>query len=287
VPSAGGEASTLVAGWARDFWIEDDRLLYVTAGFDLLSMPIEGGATQTIAYGTSLQASGDSYVATWALDRQAIYWVRDRYLGDLVSEHTIWRGDRSSGQETSVALPTKKDSGQVRDIIPVGDELLVTQGSYGSVAWAMPRTSGPPRQLASYGQDGRFLGVSRAGEILWARYEGAFDGTMGSDRYSVARADLSGSAPTPFWVDKPPNAYPMGAWERGGGGWYLSAWEWGKDDALHTALWTVDAAGKGTRISCDPEVRSRIQSATVTPEGFYAIVSYTNQYIQIVAVPAP
>jgi hypothetical protein len=279
-----GKATRLYDQWARDFWIEDDRLLYVSSDFVLHGMPIGGGPAESIVYGATLEPNADVYVFSWALDRDALYWDRQRF-GDSTSEFSIWRGERGSGRETSVSLPVSKDVGLVQDIIPVGEELLVSL-SDGSV-WAFPRTGGAVRQVPSSGQRAKFLGVSPAGEILWARYDGGFDGTRGSDRYVVSRGRMAGGQPEPFWPEKPPNAYAMGAWARGGGAWYVQTWEYGTDDATHLSVWGVDAQGKGTRLACDPEVASRFGSATVAPDGLYAIVQYTNLYIQIIAVRAP
>lgn len=287
VPVTGGEASVVVDGGVWDAWIEDGRLLYVQ-DLRLFSRPLAGGPPQEIAYGRSLldQARDLPSVYAWGLDRDALYWTRDRYLGDLQHEFTIWRGLRGTGEETSVALPIRKQAGLVRNIIPVGDDLLVTLGLDGGLSWALPRTGGTARQVPSPGASSRFLGVSAAGEVLWSSAGGGFDGTKGSERYLVARGGLTGAAPEPFWVGKPRNAYPLGAWDRGGGRWYISTWEWGTDGALHTAVWSVNGTGEGRRLACDPEVRSRMIAGAAAPDALYGVVRYTNQYWQVVSVAA-
>jgi hypothetical protein len=287
VPVTGGEASVVVEGGLWDAWIEDDRLLYVQ-DLRLFSKPLAGGPAQEITYGRSLldQAKELPSVTAWGLDRDALYWSRDRYLGDLQSEVTIWRGSRGGGEETSAVLPVRKNANLVRSIIPVGDDLVVTHGLDGPLAWALPRTGGPAREVASLGPTSKLLGVSAAGEVLWSAPGGGFDGTKGSERYLVARGRLTEAAPQPFWVGKPRNAYPMGAWDRGGGRWYVSTWEWGTDGALHTAVWSVNALGDGKRLACDPEVGSRLIAGAAAPDAHYGVVRYTNQYWQVIAVAA-
>ena len=288
VPVSGGEPSLVAEGWVRDAWIEDDRLVYVQ-NYRLLSKPLAGGPAQEITYGRSLleQAKDLPFVSTWGLDRDALYWHRERYLGEQ-EEVTIWRGARGSGEETSVVLPVRKYTSLVRNIIPVGDDLLVTLGPDGGVSWVLPRAGGMVREVSSLGASSRFLGVSAAGEVLWSDRGEGFDGRRGSERYVVARGGLKEAPPQPFWVSKPRNAYPMAAWDRGlgEGGWYVSTWEWGTDGALHTAVWSVNAMGEGKRLACDPEVGSRLIAGAAAPDTLYGVVRYTNLYWQLIAVAA-
>jgi hypothetical protein len=69
----------------------------------------------------------------------------------------------------------------------------------------------------------------------------------------------------------PPIA-PTGAWSDGAGGWYISTIETATDLAGHAAIWSVDGAGKGVRLACDPRQWSTIQSAVATRGTIYLLV---------------
>lgn len=286
LPAAGGAPSLLYEGLSRGFWIEDQRLL-VLDDAELFALPLEGGPTQVALRGPKI-AEREYLTQRWVLDRDALYWVRAEPVQQGATPWSVWRARRDGGGEEQLAvLPLMSGGGIIEELLPAGDQLVAISSS-GERAWAVPRSGGAARALTPpAGERPGVVGVGDDGTALWRYFGNSSAGGMERPGYLLSRGRTDGSAPEPFWADKPPEVYPLAAWWREGGGWFVSAWETGTDEALHTTLWAVTAQGKATRLACDPEVQSRVLKAAVAPDGLYGIINYTNNHWAILGVAAP
>jgi hypothetical protein len=150
--------------------------------------------------------------------------------------------------------------------------------------WSVAKKDGDTLHLPRWKGALEVLGISDDGEILWSGFDGA-DADGSNRRFSIGRSRVDGSAPQRFWIGMPSHGDPRRAWADGNGGWYVSTWEHGVDQALHTSIFAVDSQGRGTRLACDPEVESTVSVAAVGPEALYVITTYSNHYWAIAAIP--
>jgi len=63
-------------------------------------------------------------------------------------------------------------------------------------------------------------------------------------------APTDGSAARQFWPDMPPRLNVESVWQDPYGGWLVSSQETFNDGLAHLSLYSVDRAGKCTRVAC-------------------------------------
>jgi hypothetical protein len=277
VPESGGDPLLLYQGDSWNFWLEGSDLLYAT-GADLYRMPLAGGAAESIYHGHLFDDGRSKLVKDWNLDGDSIYWMQVQY--DQADGWTLWRGLRNGGGDSPVAALPMVDFVDRVSVLP--DQLVAVSSA--PELWTVRKKDGATRRLPRWQAAPEVLGISDDGEILWSGYDGA-DEDGSHWRYSVARSRVDGSAPQRSWIGKPPHAHPIRAWADGAGGWYVSTWELGVDQAQHVSIFAIDAQGQGTRLACDPEVDSTVNVAAVGPQALYLVTTYSNHYSAIVAIP--
>jgi hypothetical protein len=269
VPTTGGTPTTVRNEEQLRFWIEGEQLLFVNSG-GLFRAPLAGGAAERVLGGSHFDRDNPKYGSGWALDRDSLFWAEHLPPNGPEKMVTIWRGLRNGGGET--ALGTLTSSSLIDEILPIGDQLVVTANGRGNI-WTVPRTGGTPQPLAwlTSGVVTRLHGILDDGRILFDRPEFTDESHLSVARYVVGHARIDGTgAETILTTPRP--IVPAGVWSDGAGGWYVSTTETAMDLTLHTAIWSVDSAGKGIRLACDPKESSTIESAVATRAGIYLLV---------------
>jgi hypothetical protein len=282
LPTAGGPTSMVSRATPWRFWVEEDGVTFAAAE-GLQTIPLLGGPAERLIPLPAWTQRGAPLAQ--ALDDQGLYWISSLPSSDTSTAWALHQQPRTGEPQRELARVTSAGYDTVEAIVPVGEQLALVPYS-GKQIRVVPRAGGEARLLPDGGDEE--IGLSPEGAILWRKDEGGFDGSRGSDRYSVRQSHVDGRPPAPFWAEKPPNAYPRAAWGDGTGGWYVSTWEWGSDEALHTVLWSLDRTGRGRRLACDPEVQSSVETAVVGSDALYAIVRYSNfNHWAIVRIAAP
>lgn len=77
---------------------------------------------------------------------------------------------------------------------------------------------------------------------------------------------------------RPPSLLAQHGWDDGEGGFCVAAWEWGPNESIHLTMWTVDAAGHGRRLACDPPVQGQVTAAAAGPDDLYGILRPSNTF---------
>jgi hypothetical protein len=295
LPDSGGAPSTIYDGYAMNFWIEGDRILHVSAGPPavvngvnvaptlLYSTPIAGGPPEVVMETHIWDRFVGQFVDGYALDSRALYWLRGDGDG-----WGAWRAGRDGSGEVKLAsLPGSSTFYDTSVLVP--DRLIAYfAGPYsGSSLVSVSRGGGEATPLP-VPAGSTVLGVLSDGSALVQTITSGGNGQKRSDHYGTQRLRPSATELEPFWVDKPPPAYAMAAWDDPGRGTLLSVWEWGTDDALHTTIWALDRDGRGTRLACDPVVGSRVRFAAVSPDAIFLLVENiheTRSYWQVARIP--
>jgi hypothetical protein len=295
LPDTGGAPTTIYDGSVTNFWIEGDRILHVSPGEPtvvngvhvqptlLYSTPIAGGTSDVVIQTHIWDKFVDQLVEGFALDSQGLYWLRSDGDG-----WGAWRAGRDGSGDVKFATfphgPTLYDS----DVVLPDRLIAYYSGPYaGATLLDVPKSGGEATPLP-VPQAATVVGVRSDGTTLLQSLITAGNGQKRSDHYSLQQLRLGATDVEPFWVDKPPSAYPIAAWDDPGRGTLLSAWEWGTDDALHTTIWAFDRDGRGTRIACDPVVGSRVRVAAVSPDAIFLLVENiqaTSSYWQVARIP--
>jgi hypothetical protein len=294
LPDTGGTPSTIYDGYARDFWIEGDRILHVSSGQPrlvdglniaptlLYSTPIAGGTPEVVIETHIWDKFVEQLIEGYALDGQALYWLRED--GDGWS---AWRAGRDgSGDVKLGSLPGPRTFYDNSVLTP--DQLIAYySGPYAaSSLHSVPKSGGEATPLPAPA-GATVIGVLSDGSALVQEITSGGNGQKRSDHYATERLRLGATEVEPFWVDKPPPAYAIAGWDDPGRGSLLSVWEWGTDDALHTTIWALDRDGRGTRLACDPVAGSQVRVAAVSPDAIFVIVEElheTTSYWQVARI---
>jgi hypothetical protein len=285
IPTGGGAASLLRRDDAVDLWMETDQLLYLSEGV-LFRVPIAGGSPEALPVQIPEYRTDGPRRVAWELDAEALYWVEHGYAR---GESSLWRAGRVDGLVAKLAdFPPDGSYDQVDVLASHGGQLLGTNRWLRSELVLVDKAGGATREVPNASPASRYLGASLEGEVLWESDSGVPDGTIEGARFRVEKGGLDGTALVPFWTDKPAHLYPMGAWSRGNGGWYVAALQWGPapDDRRHATIWSVEPDGRGTRLACDQMARSHVAAAVVAPDGLYAAIQRDSSW-QLVRVTAP
>jgi hypothetical protein len=299
VSPADGNRSTLPVP-ERDiwsYWLEDDRLIYVVgqrtmtgstpqASLSLFAWPLAGGAAEKLFDASVWASQFIPRLGGMALDREAFHWTEMAATPAGGREWTLWRNPRTGGDAVRLAVVgrPKDDLTGFDGLLPLDDRIIAYSSRLvDGMAWAIPRAGGEARPLPSW-PGANIVGAGSDGALLWQRSLDTFNGQRGSDHYEVGLLRPDAAAVEPHWTGKPPAAYVRAAWSDGRGGWFVSTGEWGGDQARHTTIWAVDAAGEGRRLACDPEIDRQITTGAATPDAFYGIAVYSNLYWQLVEI---
>jgi hypothetical protein len=284
VPAAGGEARVVSSVFSFGLWIEGDRLLYANDKGELHALPLEGGKDELVLVRRTYEVDRD-WGAALALGADALFWVRDENGADGRS-FTIWQAPRDGQDEAALAVLARgKIFGIVNSLFLVGD--LLVAYAQPSDLWVVPRAGGALRRLSQWTDalTPHFLGIAEDGSVLWSKIEYGPDRTLATGGQALLRSHVDGSEPAPFWAGKDLKIFPLKAWGDGTRGWYLSTWETDGNNGLHTTIWWVGSDGTGaTRLACDPEVSSFVDTAAVGPDGLYVVVHYNNDYWSIASI---
>jgi len=278
LPTAGGEPTTVLRHLGTEYWIEDDRVLYVEEGV-LYRMPLSGSEPERIP-----EAIADSHVyadgkeltwaRNWTLGGAALYWISSPTLG--APQSSFWRASRDLGDIRVLAsLDLAFDDGSLDRLVSIADQLLTTSGASARV-WQIPKEGGEARELPRFGAGmAKILAVIDDGTIVWRRE---------SSTAALGRSRLDGRPVEPFPTSVPSNVSVTDVWSDGMGGFYLAATEKAADEAWHVTIWHLDQSGQGARIACDPQIGSSMLGAVAGPDGLYGIIRYSNRYWELVRI---
>jgi hypothetical protein len=177
IPTVGGPATQVHAGSLWSFWIEDDDLIFAE-GSTLYRMPIKGGDSQPIlTYHIFDPGLSSRFVASWALDRDALYWV----LYDFVA-FTVWRSPRDgSGDQQIATLPTPPSStaSAVR-LTLMGDQVFVISDTEALV-----------RRVGAKSGQFRRPRPSRVNRLPWRRTAACFGGAAWATPTTTAASSFA------------------------------------------------------------------------------------------------
>jgi hypothetical protein len=275
LPMGGGEASIVFDGWVQAFWLEDDQLLAVSASA-LERTPASGGSVETVL---SLDWLNDinSINGPWVLDRDALYWARNDFVGS-----TLWRAPRDGSDRQQLA--TFPPSGDAIDL-HIDSLTQLDDGRLVAVAWrrvfTIQKSDGALREATIADNLGPPLGIAPDGTMLLTQ---AAPDSDGHPRTSLVKQRVDDNAPGPPLLTF--DALAMAARRAtpdGNGGFYVLAAEFGTDGGIHATVWALDASNHLTRLACDPEIRRFIMGGAGTPDALYAVVWDLNSW-QVVAV---
>jgi len=282
LPADGGEATTVLPDFGLDYWIEDDRVLYVELGSGVLyQVKLSGLESERVPEPlvdshVFENGSSVSVALTWALDSAALYWAGMGRLG--ASQASVWRASRDASDTRMLAsIDLANTNGSIARLLPIADQLLTATGGLSARLWKVPTGGGEAQELPRFDKKlAMIIGISEDGTILWS------DDEAGTQEMGRSRHD--GLPVQPFETSVPSNVRVSGAWSDGSGGYYLAATEKAADDAMHVTVWRVNANGDGRRLACDPQIGSSIQGAVAGPDGLYGTVLYSNSYWELVRI---
>jgi hypothetical protein len=218
-----------------------------------------------------------TFIMAWAIDPENVYWVVHELPGPRAS---VWATARAGGKPRMLAVlePGEGETSLFDRIESVGDHLIIYPKGFGFdvPVFSVLKAGGEAKRLPTAWHSATLVGVSTNGTVLVQRQTKVGNGEPRSEEFELGRLRPGADAVEPFWPGHPPTAYAVRAWDDGAGGFYVHAWEWGPNDALHATMWSLDAEGRGRRLGCDPLVRSIIYVAAIGPDAIYAIATPSN-----------
>jgi len=277
IPTVGGQATQVFAGSLWSIWIEDDDLIF-GQGPTLYRLPIRGGDPEPILTLHIFDPGLSSrLVESWALDRDALYWI----LYDYVSV-TVWRAPRDgSGDQQIAALPASVGSigtaSSVRMTL-VGDQVFVTSDTD---VWVVAKTGGEIRTVLSKADGNGYL-IAMASDGGMLRWRSA--GDLNHPRSELVRVTAETSPGEALWSFDPRTTSIDRAWSDGAGGWYIAAEETATDAGRHLTIHSLaQGEPRPTRLACDPEISRVAFSGAGTSDGVFVLIGNTNAW-EIAAV---
>jgi hypothetical protein len=258
VPASGGSPTALSDATAYWMWLDGQAIDFVFDSDKLQQIPLGGGAPTVLADGMTIDVAPDYAVpGAFAFDGQYLYWDLHPPTGSTTS-WSAWRMAAAGGAAEQLATLPPPAAGQsnLHTLTPTPEGLLVSvEHNTGVAAYLVPSSGGSPATLPvpPAGGTGSVWGESLLGAgpsgVVWL---------TDADSDTLNITDLSD--PTmpvlrPLWTDLPStlittglSAYPAGD----DGSWIIGGFERFDDGRQHVSLWSVDAAGNGVRLGCDP-----------------------------------
>lgn len=258
VPASGGSPTAVSDASAYWMWLDGQAIDFVYDSDELLQIPLAGGAPTVVADGMTTGVPPDYAVpGAFAFDGQYLYWDLHPPSGSSTS-WSVWRMSASGGAAEQLANlpPTPAGQSNLHTLTPTPGGLLVAVERNTSVAaYLVPPSGGSPATLPVPPAEGTgsiwsesLLGAGPRG-VVWL---------MDADTDTLTLTDLTDPmAPVwrPLWTDLPStlvtsdlSAYPGGA----DGSWIIGGFERFDDGQQHVSVWSVDAAGNGARLGCNP-----------------------------------
>jgi len=280
MPAAGGEPTMLTSDGAAAAWISGETLYYSNGSGVLRQLPIAGGPATTLLDPMAPSMNPSQWASGVAVDGHYFYWTLTPQGGP--GEGRLQRTALSDATtETVATLPGRQDAYPARMWAATTETLFMIPGT-GNITYAMPLGGGALRTLTapSAPADAALnpLGVNNRG-VLWDVI--GSESTLTKPRITFGISDLAdppGTAARAFWLGKPGGLWPMpeGSFADGDRGWIVTGSEALADGSLHVSVWSVDAAGNGTRLGCGPALVSNnffalIMTAVVTPDAVYIV----------------
>lgn len=243
----GGTPRRIVEDAGREFWLEDEQLLYA-AGDRLYAAPIEGGTGELVSdggmFGMERRRKRNVTITAYALSESHLYWTTFEY-GDERTIVGVWRSARSAG--SSELLAVLPEAARLIDTLVVLPDTLLAVPSSG-VAYRVPRSGGDAEPLPEV-EDGQLVGAAESG-ILWSLFQVRGENTS----RDLWLSKPTGAKPKPFWPNKDRRIEPAHAWSDDRA-WVFYATESFSDGHEHLSVWSVEPDGDAARLACDPEAR--------------------------------
>jgi hypothetical protein len=282
----GGSPVALSTATAYSMWLDGQAIDFVYDTDQLQQIPLTGGPPTVVADGMTIGVAPDYAVAGgFAFDGQYLYWDLHPPAGSSAG-WSAWRMPAAGGAAEQLANlpPTAPGESNLHTLTPTPGGLLVAIDHNITVAaYLVPLAAGSPATLPVPPSDGTdpasidsFLGTGPNG-VVWL---------TSAATATVSLTDLTD--PTmpiwrPLWTELPStlatgnlSAYPGGA----DGSWIIGGFERFEDGQQHTTLWSVDAAGNGVRLGCNPNADTYftgvLSAVLPTPTAVYAIAAAGN-----------
>lgn len=282
--SVGGSPIALSSGPAFWMWLDGQAIDFVYDTDQLQQIPLTGGPPTMVADGMTIGVAPDDAVAGgFAFDGQYLYWDLHSPAGSSAG-WSAWRMPAAGGAATKLAdlPPPAAGQGNEHTLTPTPEGLLVAAARFPDVvAYLVPPSGGSPAMLpvppvdgVSFASVDSFMGAGSNG-IVWL--------TSGATS-TVSITDLTDPT-TPvwrsLWTDLPPTLSTSQLWAYPGGddgSWIIGGFERFGDGQQHVSLWSVDAAGNGVRLGCNPnpDFTGVLSAVLPTPTAVYTIAAAGN-----------
>ena len=259
VPAAGGSPTAVSDATVYSMWLDGQAIDFVFDSDKLQQVPLSGGAPTLLADGMTIGVAPDYAVAgAFAFDGQYLYWDLHPPAGSA-TYWSAWRMSAAGGaaeQLANLPPPSAGDS-NLHTLTPTPGGLLVSVEHNASVAaYLVPPSGGSPATLPVPPADDPYSAASH-NSLMGAGPNGVVWLTNAATS-TVSLTDLSDpTTPVwrPLWTALPStlivshlSAYPGGD----DGSWIIGGFEHFDDGQQHVSIWSVDAAGNGVRLGCDP-----------------------------------
>lgn len=285
LPGTGGPARAVVDGEAHPYWVDQDQLVYIrrdaTSGY-LYSQPLPNGEPTRVPFEVDHTGRASGFPVGYALDADAFYWLYF-HAYDKPTTLALWRTSRRDGSHSK---QVEEFPASYRDnVYRVGDRLLTEHREVSSVhLWSFPLAGGTAAQLLAPDGARQVLGISADGRAILARRY--LDQATRQEWTDLTQWAIEGTVSTAWWTNRSRSLAPLQVWDDGVGGFYAAALELTNDGAWHLTAWSVDRAGIGKRLGCDPEVENHIVGAAVGSDALYLTLRERNLDWRIVRIGA-
>ena len=286
VPAAGGRPIAVSDATVYSMWLDGQAIDFVVDSDKLQQIPLTGGAPTVVADGMTIGVAPDYAVAgAFAFDGQYLYWDLHPPTGSS-TYWSAWRMPAAGGAAEQLANLPPPEVGQSNGhtLTPTPAGLLVAVDHDTSVAaYLVPSSGGSPATLPVPPSDPT---VQDAQESLLGAGPNGVAWLTKTAPETLSLTDISDPttpALRPLWTDLPPtlitsnlSAYPGGD----DGSWIIGGFEHFDDGQQHVSLWSVDAAGNGVRLGCNPNADTYysgvLSSVLPTATAVFAIAAAGN-----------
>jgi hypothetical protein len=286
VPASGGSPTALSDATIGLMWLDGQALDFVYDTDQLQQIPLAGGAPTVVADGMTIGVAPDYAVAgAFAFDGQYLYWDLHPPAGSAAG-WSAWRMSAAGGAAEQLAdlPPPAAGDSNLHTLTPTPGGLLVAvQHNISVAAYLVPPSGGSPATLPVPPSAGT---SSVWGEALLGAGPSGVVWETDADATTLNLTDLTDPAMPvlrPLWTDLPSTLITVGLRAIPGGddgSWIISGSERFDDGQEHVSVWSVDAAGNGVRLGCDPDADTNSAGAVTavlpTPTAVFAIAAAGN-----------
>jgi hypothetical protein len=292
LPMAGGATTVVSTATGSPLWLDGQAIDFAAGngGDQLWQVPMAGGEAAVVADGKTTGPPSYFMSGAQAFAGANFLWdLRPQNGTPFWSLYQISVRDGAMAKLADLPEPTGPElNWRMLSVTPQG--VLMAYANFPQVgAYLVSLQGGGAQSLPAPAPitvegDEQLLGVSQTA-ALWDT-EIADPATGATATVTLSLTDVSApGAPAlrTFWPDHPGSFVPspIEAWPGSDeGSWLIGGTERFDDGAFHATLWSVDAAGNGARIGCDPTQgvsgSGIVTAALPTATAVYAVIGSTN-----------